>query len=76
MPTYDVGLGSTWSKSPLPKWDMICEFMRKKSSFFTQGCAILFAHTTTLISPDRALKFFEFNSTPSPFLLVATPLLS
>jgi hypothetical protein len=50
--------------------------MRKKSSFSIQGRAILFACTTTLISPYRALNFFEMNSTPSPFLLLAIPLLS
>ncbi len=62
------------SKSPLLKWDMIHEFMHKKSNFFTQGHAILFTHTTTLILPDWALKIFDLSSTPSSFLLVMIPL--
>jgi hypothetical protein len=74
VPTYGVGLSFTWSKSPLPKWDMIREFMRKKSNFSTQGRATLFTHTNTPISFDQALKFFELNSTLNPFLLVANPL--
>jgi hypothetical protein len=61
------------SKSPLPKWDMNCKFMCK-FDFSTQGCATLFARTTTLILLNQALKFFEFSLTPSPFLYVATPL--
>ncbi len=59
----------------VPKWDTICEFMRKKFDFSTQGHAILFAYTTILISPDQALEFFATRLTPSPFLLVATSLI-
>jgi hypothetical protein len=47
-----------------------------KFDFSTQGCATLFACTTTLILLDQGLKFFELSSTPNPFLLVATPLLN
>jgi len=62
------------SKSPLPQWDMICEFMWRKSNSSIEVCTIVFAHTTTPISLNWTLEFFEMNSIPSPFLLVATPL--
>ncbi len=62
------------SKSPLPQWDMICEFMWRKSNSSIEVCTIVFAHTTTPISLNWTLEFFEMNSIPSSFLLVATPL--
>lgn len=53
---------------------MICKFMRKKIDFSTQGRPTLLTHITTSILLDWALEFFESNSTPSPFMLVAIPL--
>jgi len=43
--------------------------------FFNLGHAILFACTTTSISPNWTLEFFYLNSTLSSCLLVATLLL-
>ncbi len=51
------------------------KFMHKEFDFSTQGHAILFARTTTLILLDQALEFFNSNSTPILIPLVSTPLL-
>jgi hypothetical protein len=45
-----------------------------KFNFSTHGHATSFACITTPILPNQALEFFELNSTPSPFLLITTPL--
>jgi hypothetical protein len=71
-PTNVVGLGST-IQIDLPNWDMNHKFMCREFDFSTQGHATLFACTTTLISLDQTLEFFNY-STPSSIPLVAIPL--
>ncbi len=53
---------------------MIHEFMHMKFNFSIQGCAILFAHTTTLTLPNWTLEFFDSSPTPNPFPLIVTSL--
>ncbi len=71
---YIVLNWAIWSKSPLPRKDMIYEFMCRKFYFSIQVRVILFACTTTLILLNQTLEFFDLSSTPSPFPLVATSL--
>jgi len=73
VPIDIVGLGSM-IQIPFPSAGHNLQVMYKKFDFSTQGYTIIFAHTTTLMSLDWALEFFEMSSIPSPFLLVATPL--